>query len=60
MVRFTPTDIAVGGETPGFNQYVGLNPLNTINGVGYVWHCHIVGHEDNEMMRPYTLQSTPQ
>lgn len=20
---------------------------------GYVWHCHIVDHEDNEMMRPY-------
>ncbi len=19
---------------------------------GYVWHCHIVDHEDNEMMRP--------
>ena len=19
----------------------------------YVWHCHIVEHEDNEMMRPY-------
>ena len=18
----------------------------------YVWHCHIVDHEDNEMMRP--------
>lgn len=21
----------------------------------YVWHCHIVEHEDNEMMRPYTI-----
>jgi hypothetical protein len=21
-------------------------------GPGYVWHCHIVDHEDNEMMRP--------
>lgn len=21
----------------------------------YVWHCHIVEHEDNEMMRPYTV-----
>jgi FtsP/CotA-like multicopper oxidase with cupredoxin domain len=19
----------------------------------YIWHCHIVEHEDNEMMRPY-------
>jgi bilirubin oxidase len=21
----------------------------------YVWHCHIVEHEDNEMMRPYDI-----
>jgi FtsP/CotA-like multicopper oxidase with cupredoxin domain len=23
----------------------------------YVWHCHIVEHEDNEMMRPYVVSS---
>jgi len=21
----------------------------------FVWHCHIVEHEDNEMMRPYRV-----
>jgi spore coat protein A, manganese oxidase len=21
----------------------------------YVWHCHVLEHEDNEMMRPYTV-----
>jgi spore coat protein A, manganese oxidase len=21
----------------------------------YVWHCHILSHEDNEMMRPYSV-----
>jgi FtsP/CotA-like multicopper oxidase with cupredoxin domain len=21
----------------------------------YAWHCHIVSHEDNEMMRPYRI-----
>jgi FtsP/CotA-like multicopper oxidase with cupredoxin domain len=21
----------------------------------FVWHCHIVEHEDNEMMRPYEI-----
>jgi FtsP/CotA-like multicopper oxidase with cupredoxin domain len=21
----------------------------------FVWHCHIVEHEDNEMMRPYSV-----
>jgi len=24
-------------------------------GPGYVWHCHIIDHEDNEMMRPYVV-----
>jgi hypothetical protein len=23
----------------------------------YVWHCHIVEHEDNEMMRPYCVDT---
>jgi spore coat protein A, manganese oxidase len=22
----------------------------------YVWHCHIIDHEDNEMMRPYQVE----
>jgi FtsP/CotA-like multicopper oxidase with cupredoxin domain len=25
----------------------------------YVWHCHIVEHEDNEMMRPYHIGPIP-
>jgi spore coat protein A len=25
----------------------------------YVWHCHILEHEDNEMMRPYLVGRTP-
>jgi spore coat protein A, manganese oxidase len=25
----------------------------------YVWHCHIVEHEDNEMMRPYFIGPDP-
>lgn len=24
----------------------------------YVWHCHLLEHEDNEMMRPYEVIST--
>ena len=26
----------------------------------YVWHCHIVEHEDNEMMRPYDVGTMPE
>lgn len=25
----------------------------------YVWHCHILSHEDNEMMRPFLVQASP-
>jgi FtsP/CotA-like multicopper oxidase with cupredoxin domain len=28
-------------------------PFDATVGPGYVWHCHIIDHEDNEMMRPY-------
>jgi FtsP/CotA-like multicopper oxidase with cupredoxin domain len=25
----------------------------------FVWHCHILEHEDNEMMRPYVVSPEP-
>jgi spore coat protein A, manganese oxidase len=25
----------------------------------YVWHCHVLEHEDNEMMRPYDVIAAP-
>jgi len=43
IVRFAPQD---GDATFGFDATA--EP-------GYVWHCHILEHEDNEMMRPYKL-----
>ncbi len=30
--------------------------FNPTGNPGYVWHCHIIDHEDNEMMRPYQLR----
>jgi spore coat protein A, manganese oxidase len=30
--------------------------FDATGGPGYVWHCHIVDHEDNEMMRPMKLK----
>ncbi len=30
-------------------------PFDAAAGPGYVWHCHILEHEDNEMMRPIIL-----
>jgi spore coat protein A len=29
--------------------------LRFTNAGQFVWHCHIVEHEDNEMMRPYRI-----
>jgi FtsP/CotA-like multicopper oxidase with cupredoxin domain len=50
------------GNTEGFTN---INPktgqpitttptVNVLNNFGheYVWHCHILGHEENDMMRP--------
>jgi spore coat protein A len=47
-VRFAPTDIP-NTETSTAN--LGY-PFDPDDGHGYVWHCHILDHEDNEMMRP--------
>ena len=33
-------------------------PFDPTMGPGYVWHCHILDHEDNEMMRPYIVSPT--
>jgi spore coat protein A len=42
-LRFSPQD--------GSTSY----PFDATAGPGYVWHCHIIDHEDNEMMRPYLV-----
>ncbi|HZW03123.1 MAG TPA: multicopper oxidase domain-containing protein, partial [Anaerolineaceae bacterium] len=31
--------------------------FDATDGPGYVWHCHILEHEDNEMMRPLMIIS---
>jgi FtsP/CotA-like multicopper oxidase with cupredoxin domain len=33
-------------------------PFDATAGPGYVWHCHMLEHEDNEMMRPFTVVSS--
>jgi spore coat protein A len=45
-VRWAPTDIG-HGQDPWEYAY----PFDP-SGADYVWHCHILDHEDNEMMRP--------
>ncbi|KAL2608728.1 hypothetical protein R1flu_027301 [Riccia fluitans] len=43
-IRWTPRD---GGSFP----------FDATSGPGYVWHCHVLEHEDNEMMRPLVVGS---
>ncbi|HVX94630.1 MAG TPA: multicopper oxidase domain-containing protein [Polyangia bacterium] len=53
VMRFAPQSVPLGDTAPGTNQF-SFDP--TAPGPGYVWHCHILDHEDNEMMRPYLLK----
>ncbi len=51
LIRFTPTDKPKILAKPGRNLY----KFDPTEGPGYVWHCHIVDHEDNDMMRPFRV-----
>jgi spore coat protein A, manganese oxidase len=54
-IRWAPLDTATNAVSAGINKYP-FNPTELVNGkVGYAWHCHILEHEDNEMMRPYIV-----
>jgi spore coat protein A, manganese oxidase len=64
VVRWAPQSVAAGGVSAGQNLYA-FDPAALLGSVdfagnpggpGYVWHCHILDHEDNEMMRPYAVQ----
>jgi spore coat protein A, manganese oxidase len=58
LVRWAPQETAAGGVQPGTNQYP-IDPTSfpgdPIAGPGYVWHCHLVGHEDHDMMRELVI-----
>ncbi|QXE89951.1 multicopper oxidase domain-containing protein [Geomonas subterranea] len=46
-VRWAPTDLPAS-TAPAAASFA----FDPNGGNGYVWHCHIIDHEDNEMMRP--------
>jgi FtsP/CotA-like multicopper oxidase with cupredoxin domain len=53
VVRWAPTDKTITDPNLSFP----FDP--NAGGHGYVWHCHIIDHEDNEMMRPDIVQPKP-
>jgi spore coat protein A len=54
MVRFAPTDLPVW-----WPKLLSRYSFDPSIGPGYVWHCHIVEHEDNDMMRPLNVLPNP-
>jgi FtsP/CotA-like multicopper oxidase with cupredoxin domain len=67
VIRWAPQDAPIAATTTGypFSPNDGFDPVtlvangNLANTHGYVWHCHIIDHEDNEMMRPDVIQIDP-
>lgn len=59
------TNAGTGGNPPFSNldpyTNAGINTVNALQNFGweYVWHCHILGHEENDMMRPMIFQVPP-
>ncbi len=51
IARWAPQEAPTGTPAPGTNLF----SVDPTTGPGYVWHCHVLGHEDNDMMRPLKL-----
>jgi hypothetical protein len=51
LIRFAPQYSKQTQLIPGHNPF----PFDPTSGPGYVWHCHILDHEDNDMMRPMKM-----
>jgi FtsP/CotA-like multicopper oxidase with cupredoxin domain len=69
VTRWAPQDVKVDGVVAGQNKYsfdptaklgVADDGFGFPGGPGYIVHCHILDHEDNEMMRPFELCNSPQ
>jgi hypothetical protein len=64
-----PLDVTQRVGASFTNQFTNVDPTNqnavvtndlTNFGWEYVWHCHILGHEENDMMRAMVLGVAPQ
>ena len=69
--RLMAPDAPLGATTgpTGMPLFTGVdpagNPVTITNqlvnfGWEYVWHCHLLGHEENDMMRPMALAAPPE
>jgi len=62
-LRYVGPPLAPDANELGWKDTVRVNPKTVTRIIvpfagfagRYVWHCHILEHEDNEMMRPYEI-----
>jgi spore coat protein A len=65
-VVFTGAATELAAGELGWKDTVRVDPLTVTRIIvkfegfagRYVWHCHLLEHEDNEMMRPYVIENT--
>ncbi len=57
-IRPLEPSIPLGQTFTDANGAVVTNVLQNY-GWEYVWHCHLLGHEENDMMRPMVIQVAP-
>jgi spore coat protein A len=55
-VRWAPTYLSANAPSASLHYPFDPNAGSQFN---YVWHCHIIDHEDNEMMRPDVVMLNP-
>jgi spore coat protein A, manganese oxidase len=54
VARWAPQETPANGVSPGQNRFP-INPVAPATDAWYLWHCHVVSHEDNDMMRKLPL-----
>jgi FtsP/CotA-like multicopper oxidase with cupredoxin domain len=63
-IRKLDVTTPIGSPSRFFNVDPTGNPVTITNqlanfGWEYVWHCHLLGHEENDMMRPMSIAVAP-
>jgi spore coat protein A len=51
LARWAPQELPLTSGGPGVNSF----SIDPTTGPGYLWHCHILAHEDHDMMRDMPL-----
>ena len=51
LARWAPQELPLGAGGPGINSF----SIDPTTGPGYLWHCHILAHEDHDMMRDMAI-----